>query len=139
MWLTFFVDVQITYGAEVMFMKKKIIIALSVVVAFAISVLILLHVSGIGFRKLTLYKVVELSAKGDELTWKDFEKYKTVETGSGLYIWICDIDETFELWIGGSPTDEIPYYITLQTKSDLGNSIDIRSEDVEEFIELNKK
>ena len=41
-------------------------------------------------KKLTLDKVVELSAKGYELTWSDFEQYYGYECGSGLYI--------FEAW-----------------------------------------
>lgn len=35
-------------------------------------------------NKLTLDKVVELSAKGENLTWSDFEQYESIETGSGL-------------------------------------------------------
>lgn len=90
-------------------------------------------------NKLTLDKVVELSAKGEELTWSDFEQYESIETGSGLYILVYEIDETFELWIGGNTFDDIPMYIRLVAKENMDNCIDIRTGDVKEFIEVNKK
>lgn len=89
-------------------------------------------------NKLTLEKVVELSAKGQKLTWSDFEKYESVDTGSGLYILVYEIDETFELWIGGI-LDDTPMYIRLVTKSNTDNYIDIRTDDIQTFIDANKK
>ncbi len=89
-------------------------------------------------RRLTLDKVVELSAKGDGLTWSDFEGYKSIATGSGLYILIYDIDDVFQLIIGGN-TDEYPMYIRLVLKADTENYIDIRHEDVKSFIEANQQ
>lgn len=35
-------------------------------------------------NRLTLDKVVELSAKGEDLTWSDFERYESKDVGSGL-------------------------------------------------------
>ena len=90
-------------------------------------------------NKLTLDKIVELSAKKEALTWSDFEPYESVETGSGLYIFVYEIDEAFDLWIGGSSLDDTPMYIRLVTKANTGNCIDIRTDDVKEFIENNKK
>ncbi len=89
-------------------------------------------------NKLTLDKVVELSAKGEELTWSDFEQYESIETGSGLYIFVYEIDETFDLWIGGGTLDDTPMYIRLVAKTNKDNCIDIRTGDVAEFIEANK-
>ena len=89
-------------------------------------------------QKLTLDKVVELSAKGYELTWSDFEQYYGYECGSGLYILCYQIDEVYEVRIGSfSPDDKIPMYIYLERKNDTGNPefIDIRKEDVKAFIE----
>ena len=91
-------------------------------------------------NKLTLDKVVELSSKGDELTWSDFEQYECVVTGSGLYILVYDIDDVFELRIGGDINQEYPpTYIILLTKADRGNHIDIRTDNVQKFIEENQK
>ena len=83
---------------------------------------------------LTLERVIRLAEnKGEELTWSDFQMYNAIETGSGLYILVYEIDETFDLMIGGVPTSS-PMYIRLVTKSDRDVYIDIRSEDVEAFI-----
>jgi outer membrane lipoprotein-sorting protein len=87
---------------------------------------------------LTLDRVVELSAKGEDLTWSDFEQYESKDVGSGLYIYFYDIDDTFGLWIGGVPSDK-PMYMRLATKTDMDNAIDIRTGDVKAFIKENKK
>ena len=110
-------------------------------IALFLVLVCILGLIGCGQQKqLTLDKVVELSSKGNELTWKDFEQYKCVITGSGLFIKVYDIDNVFELWIGGGVnSEEPPAYILLKTKADRDNSIDIRTDDVKEFIEANKK
>ena len=91
-------------------------------------------------EQLTLDKVIELSAKGEKLTWREFEQYKSFETGSGLYILVFDIDETFQLIVGGSGAqEESPYYIRLTLKGNIKNYIDIRTDDVNGFIEANRK
>jgi len=87
-----------------------------------------------GSQKLTLEDVVKLSSKEYELTWSDFEGYYHYETGSGLYIRVYEINEMFELWIGGSWPDEDPMYIWLTLADDLNTRIDIRDGGVEEFI-----
>ena len=86
--------------------------------------------------QLTLDKVVELSSKGEELTWSDFEQYDGQECGSGLYILSYAIDDDYELMIGGTPTEN-PMYIYLVRKNDADDSepIDIRREDVQAFID----
>ena len=85
-------------------------------------------------QKLTLEDVRSLSQKGDALTWSDFEQYAYIETGSGLYIRVYEIDEMFELWIGGAGPDSEPMYIYLSLADDLDTRIDIRNGGVEEFI-----
>ncbi len=85
-------------------------------------------------RKLTLDDVISLSKKGYDLSWDDFEEYSYYETGSGLYIRVYEIDELFELWIGGGGPDSAPMYIYLALAGDTGTRIDIRDGGVEEFI-----
>ena len=87
-------------------------------------------------NQLTLNKVVELSSKGEELTWEDFEQYHGVECGSGLYIVRYNIDDDYELVIGGTSATGSPMYIHLVRKDseDGSDFIDIRKEDVQAFI-----
>ena len=85
---------------------------------------------------LTLDEVIELSEKGEELTWSDFAQYQSVDIGSGIYVLVYEIDETFELWVGGTSMKERPY-IRLLTKANTDNYIDIRTENVREFIKSN--
>jgi len=88
-----------------------------------------------GGGQLTLDKVLELSAKGEKLTWADFEEYAYEDIGSGLHIYCYDIDENYYLLIGGGNPQLEPVYIRLVSKADQDNSIDIRREDVKAFIE----
>lgn len=85
---------------------------------------------------LTLDEVLELSQRGHELIWGDFNSYKYYETGSGLYIRVYEIDDDFSLWIGGSgPEYELePMYIYLALKDDIDTHIDIRDGNVAEVI-----
>lgn len=85
---------------------------------------------------LTLDEVLELSQRGHELIWGDFNSYKYYETGSGLYIRVYEIDDDFSLRIGGTgPEYELePMYIYLALKDDIDTHIDIRDGNVAEFI-----
>ena len=85
---------------------------------------------------LTLDAVIELAAKGEELTWSDFEQYQSVDIGSGIYVLVYEIDETFELRVSGTSMKESPN-IRLLTKANTDNYIDIKTEDVREFIKSN--
>ena len=89
-----------------------------------------------GPKTLTLDRVEALSAKGEALTWSDFDAYPYIETGSGLYIRVYDLGEGYELWIGGStPNDgRPPMYIRLFRTGDPDAAIDIRTDDVAAFI-----
>ena len=92
---------------------------------------------GVENRKLTLDDVVLLSQKGDALTWSDFERYQGREIGSGLYIMRYEIDDLFDVLVGGY-SDETPWYIYLCVNSESVDRIDIRTEDVSTFIEAHK-
>lgn len=85
-------------------------------------------------QTLSLNDVIMLSQKGYDLTWDDFDQYRYIETGSGLYIRVYEINEMFSLWIGGFGLDSDPMYIYLSLADDLDTRIDIRDGGVEEFI-----
>lgn len=87
---------------------------------------------------LSLNDVIILSQKGEELTWADFNGYSYIETGSGLYIRVYEIDEMFSLWIGGGSTNVTPMYIRLVSEANRDDYIDIRTEDVTDFISAHR-
>ncbi len=87
--------------------------------------------------RLTLDDVVTLSKKGNALSWPDFERYQGWEVGSGLYIMRYEIDELFDVLVGGVP-DETPWYIYLRVNNEADDRIDIRTEDVSAFIEAHR-
>lgn len=107
------------------------------VVAFAVALMFLM--AG-GCKQapspLTLETVQALSAKGEALSWEDFEGYMFDETGSGLYIRVYPIDEEYSLWIGGTGLEEPPMYIRLVRGLDTDQSVDIRTENVSDFLNL---
>lgn len=84
--------------------------------------------------ELTLDTVIELAEKGEELSWSDFEQYPHEDIGSGLMIFHYDVDEDYFLLIGGVGSGYPPMYIYLVSKADESIFIDIRTEDVTEFI-----
>lgn len=89
---------------------------------------------------LTLETVKELAQKGETLSWSDFEQYSHKDIGSGLYIYLYDIDENYCLVIGGGNTQSAPMYIRLVFRAadsefiDDGEYIDIRTESIDDFI-----
>ena len=87
-----------------------------------------------GTVQLTLNDVIELSKKGDDLTWEDFKDYISTDIGSGLYIEKYDLEDGYTLLVGGVPSTK-PYYIDLYRFDDSKNSIDIRTEDVAAFLD----
>lgn len=87
--------------------------------------------------RLTLDDVVTLSKNGNALSWPDFERYQGWEVGSGLYIMRYEIDELFDVLVGGVP-DETPWYIYLRVNNEADDRIDIRTEDVSAFAEAHR-
>lgn len=83
---------------------------------------------------LTLDRVTELAEKGSNLSWDDFAAYESEEIGSGLYILHYAIDDDFYLLIGGGSQTEAPMYIRLVRTSDNESYIDIRTDDVQVFL-----
>ena len=83
---------------------------------------------------LSLNDVIILSQKGYDLTWTDFDQFQYIETGSGLYIRVYEINDLFSLWIGGGGPDSDPMYIYLALADNIGTRIDIRDGGVTEFI-----
>ena len=84
--------------------------------------------------KLSLNDVIMLSQYGYDLSWSDFDDFEYIETGSGLYIRVYEINEMYKLWIGGGSPDSDPMYIYLALADDLDTRIDIRDGGVTEFI-----
>ncbi len=84
--------------------------------------------------RLSLDDIIKLSQKGEDLTWADFEKFPYIRTGSGLHIRVYDINELFTFAIGGGATDDKPIYMKLSAKTEAKQFIDIRTDDVTEFI-----
>ncbi len=85
-------------------------------------------------EKLTLEKIKELAKIGEALSWSDFGQYDHEDIGSGLYIYRYDIDEHYILLIGGGNTRTAPEYIRLVLKADNSEFIDIRTENIDAFI-----
>ena len=86
--------------------------------------------------ELILPKVRELADKGEELTWNDFERYNSTDVGSGLYILHFELDDAFDLFVGGVPVpDGKPMYVKLALDADSDKYIDIRTDDINAFID----
>ncbi len=104
------------------------------ILALLLAVFLLSALTGCASKELTLEQVVKLSEKGEALSWEDFAQYPYQETGSGVYIRLYSIDDTFELLIGGPHPEEDPWYIHLREKAQHSN-VDIRTGDVTAFIQ----
>ncbi|HHU84758.1 MAG TPA: hypothetical protein GXZ23_06275 [Clostridiales bacterium] len=89
-------------------------------------------------KQLTLKNVKSLSKKGNELRWKDFDGFSYFVTGSGLYIRHYIIDDLFSLLIGGTYPEEDAMYFYLQANDGSEDRIDIRTNDVDAFIQEHK-
>ena len=92
-------------------------------------------------KTLSLNDVIMLSQKGYDLTWSDFEQFECIEyieTGFGLYIRIYEINDIFQLRIGGNHPigypDKAPMYMYLTLANDTDKRIDIRDGGVTDFI-----
>lgn len=85
-------------------------------------------------KNLTLDNVIELSKKGSNLTFFDFEEYTYTDIGSGLIVKKFNINDDYHLVVGG--ISKYPMYVNLVYKGN--KKIDIREDDVENFINNNK-
>ncbi len=86
-------------------------------------------------KRIDLNEIIMLSQYGYTLHWTDFEDYPYIETGSGLYVRVYEINEMYELRIGGTDTDSEPMYMYLTLADDPDTKIDIRDGGVTEFLE----
>ena len=88
---------------------------------------------------ITLEQVLELSKKGENLSWEDFEQFSYYDTGkSGYQLLHYKIDETFELLVSGMWTNK-PDGVELTLIADNTVKLDIRKlntgeEDIQTFI-----
>ena len=85
-------------------------------------------------QTLTIEKVKKLAEKGEDLTWSDSERYPSEDIGSGLCIYRYEIDRDYYLLIGGGSTELPPMYIRLVSAKDRNSYIDIRTENIDDFI-----
>ena len=89
---------------------------------------------------LTLDTIRKLSKKGEALSWADFEMFDYMETGSGLYIRSYETDDPlFTLLIGGTSFESEPMYIYIMANNGTEAALDIRTGDVDAFIEANRE
>lgn len=87
-------------------------------------------------EKIPMSRVIELSKRGDALTWDDFARYGSEAVGFGLYILRYQIDgePDYYLLVGGPSMQEKPWYIRLVNANDQEEYIDLRTEDAESFL-----
>lgn len=92
-------------------------------------------VPSVSGQTLSLNDVIILSQKGYDLTWADFEQFKYIETGFGLYIRRYEINDLFHFSIGGAGPNSNPIYMHLGVNGEDPDAyIDIREGGVTEFI-----
>ena len=87
-------------------------------------------------EKLTLDILKELSQK-ENLTWSDFEKYAGKNIGTNGILYEYKINNEYYIQVQGNKLDDEPSFITLYNKT-TNDSIEIREEDIDSFIEQNK-
>ena len=87
-----------------------------------------------GTKQLTLSEVISLSKKGEKITWSDFEPYAGDWHGTGMYTHVCtyDLSGGFFLLVEGNPPED-PAVVELY-KDGYENRIDIRRDDIDEFM-----
>lgn len=93
------------------------------------------NTTDISSTKLTIEEVKELSKKGERLSWGDFEQYEdSGDIGSGLYVIRYDMEEPYYVLVGGADKETFPMYIRLVSAQNPDNYIDIRTEDIDDFV-----
>ena len=86
----------------------------------------------IATKEMTLDDVIELSKKGSDLDWDDFEDFRCYDSSTCIRDWQYDLGNGFSLDVGGQfngkPDFILLYYNTAYT-------CDVRTEDVAGFID----
>lgn len=84
---------------------------------------------------LNLATLKDLAARcGENLTWTDFDPYYSEDIGSGLYIRRYPINMDYCLLVGGGSMELPPMYIRLVSEYDTDNYIDVRTDNIDDFI-----
>jgi hypothetical protein len=83
-------------------------------------------------KEMTLDDVIELSKKGDDLDWSDFEDFRCYDSSTCIRDWTFDLGDGFVLDVGG-PFEGKPDFILLYYNS--ARTCDVRTEDVAGFID----
>ena len=88
--------------------------------------------------RLTLDDVRTIAQKGEALSARDFDGYEYIVTGSGLYIKLYPVEESYGVALGfARPDADEPIYCYLTAigaDGMLGDTVDLRTGDVEAFI-----
>lgn len=87
----------------------------------------------------TLQSLVDIyDEKDKELSWDTFAPYYcSIEVGSETYIRRYSVDEDYYLIIEGVSIEESPMHMKLVLKDDPNKYIDIRTENIDDFINAN--
>ena len=81
---------------------------------------------------LTLKDLVERD--GEKLTWTDFVSYYCEDISNDLFILRYPINNDYYLLIGGESMEQLPIYIRLVSEHDTNNYIDVRTDNIGDFI-----
>jgi len=89
-------------------------------------------------KELTIGILKELSEKGYDISWSDFEKYENYKVSSeqsdGFAVYTYEVDNgKYVLEIGGRKS-EPPYYIQLRSTDGKGKSVDVRYESIDDLV-----
>ncbi len=86
-----------------------------------------------GTKRLTMDDVSELSKLGHDLSWDHLRDYEAIDIGSGLYVLVFPINDTYELICSGGSLVGKPAGVTLKNRlSEL--SYDIREGQLYQFL-----
>ncbi len=89
-------------------------------------------------KALTIGILKELSEKGYDISWSDFENYENYKVSSeqsdGFAVYTYEVDNgKYVLEIGGRKS-EPPYYIQLRSTDGKGKSVDVRYESIDDLV-----
>ncbi len=83
---------------------------------------------------LTLSRLLQIEEKGEEIVWADFAPYQGSDVGSGLCILRYQLEDGLVLLVGGTPSEEKPWYIRL-TRDGGEEYVEIREGSVQDFVD----